>query len=108
MKVKYSKLVLKYLEDLVDILIEKDYFSFYDSAAKYVDDIFNEIETTIHLKIKHKAPEYFSKYGQNMFYFSYNRNKQTTWYIFFTIHGKNKNQYLIQYITNNHSEGQYI
>ena len=43
--------------------------------------------------------------GNNLFYITYNSNKQTTWYIFFQ---KTDLCYFIRYITNNHVVGQFL
>ena len=40
-----------------------------------------------------------------MYYITYQRNSNTTWYIFFSVIG---DTYFIKYITNNHVSGQYI
>jgi hypothetical protein len=106
MNVKFSRSTLVYLDGLIDILIEKGYFSFYESSLSYIEDIKNYIVSNIQSQPKYKAPPRFSKYGKNMYYITYKRNRQTTWYIFFTIHGKDN--FLIRYITNNHVSGQHF
>lgn len=108
MKVLYYPEVEDYLFDLVNILFEKDYFSFYENAESYVSDIITEIETSIHLKLKHKAPRHFNKYGKNLYYVTYRKSRRTTWYIFFTMHGQDKDTYLVRYITNNHTSAKHI
>ena len=88
MKVFYTTSVNQYLDDLVDILYFKNYFGFEESAIKYVDNLTGEIEKTIHLRIRNIAPTYFLKYGKDLHYTTYLKNKNTTWYIFFTYHPK--------------------
>ena len=105
MKVAFHPLVIDYLEELTFALYEKGYFGFYDSACEYVDRMVNDISSNIHLKLCKKAPPYFSKYGKNMFYVSYQSNNQTTWYIFFNV---NDDRYLIRFITNNHVSGHLL
>ena len=106
MRVKFDKSTILYLEDLTDILIEKKYLSFYESSLNYISDIKDYILNNIYTAPKHKAPPRFSRYGKNMLYITYRRNKQTTWYIFFTVHGKDK--YMVRYIINNHVSAQHI
>ncbi|MDL2309972.1 hypothetical protein LJC39_02505 [Parabacteroides sp. OttesenSCG-928-B22] len=101
MKVVYSKLAEKYLKDLIDILYEGNYFSFESAAVEYVDSLTIKMESTIHLLPKHKAPEYFSKYGKDLYYITCPKNKRTTWYFFFTYH-PDSDIYYIRHITNNH------
>ncbi len=101
----YDKPVSQFLYHLTETLLEKDYFSFLDSALNYVEEIEEFIEQKIHILQHHPAPEYFSKYQSGMKYIVYPANKKTVWYIFFKQSG---NRFLIYYITNNHFEGQYI
>jgi hypothetical protein len=82
-----------------------DYFGFRDDAKKYVEALAHEINSSIDKKSKKKAPEYFSKYGDNLYYVSYRKNKNTQWYIFFNIREDN---YYIEYIGNNHTCSQYL
>jgi hypothetical protein len=105
-KVKYHKVVLLFLDELMDILIEKEYFSYYEYSAQYIEDLVLYIEKNIDLRQHKKAPCYFSKYGDELFYITYQRNKQTTWYILFQKAGQN---FFVRHITNNHSaESQYF
>lgn len=106
MDVKFSKSTLLYLDELIDILIEKEYFSYYESSYKYIYDIQQYILNHIFIAPKYKAPLRFARYGKDMFYITYRRNKQTTWYIFFSVY--DKDNYLIRYITNNHVSAQHI
>ena len=104
-EIKYHRDVLLFLDELMDILIEKGYFSFYEYSAQYVEDLVNYVKNNISIKPHKSAPAHFSKYGSNMFYITYNRNKRTTWYIFFQ---KTDYFYFVRYITNNHVAGQYF
>lgn len=105
MKVAYHPLVIDYLEALAFELYKQGYFGFYDSACEYVDKIIDDVNSSIHIKVRKKAPSYFNKYGKNMSYISYQPNNQTTWYIFFNV---DNDRYLIRYITNNHASGHLI
>ena len=104
-KIKYHRDVLLFLDELADILIEKGYFSFYEYSAEYIEDLVNYVEDNIITKPHKPAPPHFSKYGNDLFYITYNRTKQTTWYIFFQ---KTDSFYFIRYITNNHVAGQFL
>ncbi len=104
-EIRYHKSVLLFFDDLFDVLIEKGYFSFYETSAQYIEELVAFIEQNIHTLQSRTAPPYFSKYGRNMLYISYNRNRQTTWYIFYE---KYDQYYYVRHITNNHVEGQYF
>ncbi len=106
MKVIFLPEVQDYLFDVVRILHTHNYFGFHDSAVKYIDELILDIETNIHFKTHKKAPAYFTKYGNELWYASFRRNKNTTWYVFFTRFSEEL--YLIKYISNNHVIGQYF
>ena len=100
-----------YLSDLIRILFENEYFSFEDNAIEYVTDLVYEIETGLPFKTRKPAPNYFNRYGENMFYSSFRKNRETTWYVFYTIHydeGLDSTTFLIRYISNNHVIGQLL
>lgn len=103
--VRYHSDALEYLNSLIDILFEQDYFSFKEDALQYVSDIKEYVEQNISCLSKYPAPSYFSKYYTGMSYVMYQPNKRTTWYLFLIQEDHN---YLILYITNNHFEGQFI
>jgi hypothetical protein len=90
-KIEISIEVIGYLNELIKILFEKEYFSFEESAQLYVKDIYDFIEFELynlpHKTTTHKIKNFGSKYV------CYKANKRTTWYIFFTTH-----------ITNNHMQ----
>ena len=104
-EIKYHKDVLSFLDELTDVLIEKGYFSFYEYSAEYIEDLVDYVKNNITIKPHKLAPSHFSKYGSNLFYITYNRNKQTTWYILFQ---KTGSFYFIRYITNNHIAGHFF
>lgn len=104
-KVFFSQKTIIYFSDLIEILYVNDYFGFKDQAKRYVEALVRKIEKSIDTMLKKKAPEYFSKYGDNLYYISYRKNKKTTWYFFFNI---KENGYYIEYIGNNHTIAQYL
>jgi predicted glycosyl hydrolase (DUF1957 family) len=101
--------VQQYLESLKKILFEKEYFVFEESSIKYVNDLFDDILTTLPLCPSRPAPKYFNRYVKNMKYAIFTKNKRTTWYVFFTIYKYNGEiTYLVRYIANNHTAAQYL
>lgn len=105
MKVYYSEKTIKYLTELTETLYFNDYFGFREDAKRYVEELIREINASINHKVKKVAPEYFNKYGDNLYYASYRKNKNTSWYIFFN---KIDDDYYVYYIGNNHSVAQYL
>ena len=105
MKVIYHKQVVVYLNELVDVLFEQNYFGFKESARDYVDWILDRIEDNIAVSPSKPAPKYFSKYGKNLFYISLKRNSQTTWYVFFN---READLFQVCLISNNHLIVQYL
>jgi len=109
MKVVVTPKVYEYLENLVIILYENEYFGHEDSARKYVDDLYNDIIMNLSICLKKRAPKYFDKYGKDMEYAVFKRNRQTHWYVFFKVYRKNGEEiYQIRYIGNNHTVAQYL
>jgi hypothetical protein len=104
-EIKYHKDVLLFLDELMDILIKKGYFSFYEYSAQYIEDMVDYIKNNIASKPNQPVPAYFSRYGDSLLYITYHSNSQTTWYVLFQ---KTDSHYFIHYITNNHIEGHYF
>jgi len=101
--------VLKYLENLSIILYEKEYFSFEETALKYVMELYEDIITNLSVHHSKLATKYFGKYGKDMEYAVFKKNKQTSWYVFFRVYRENGNEvYQVRYITNNHVIAQYL
>jgi len=109
MRISAVSEVVEYLENLVDILYEKEYFSFEETSVAYVVDLFEDIMTNLPIKWHRPAPSYYNKYGKGMFYASFIKNKRTTWYAFFTKYEENgETIYLIRYIGNNHTDAHHL
>ena len=111
MKVIVTPKVYEYLENLVIMLYENEYFGFEDSARKYVDDLYYDITTNLPICPHKFAPKYFDKYGKSMKYtgFRVGKNKRTTWYAFFKTYKEHGEIiYLVRYIANNHTVAQYL
>ncbi len=105
MKVVFAPEVEEDLYELIGVLIDKEYLGTYPFAISYVEDLISDIQQNINSKLKKKAPAFFERYGEDMQYIAYQRNANTTWYIFFSIV---EDTYFIKYITNNHVSSQYI
>lgn len=109
MKVLFLPEVRQYLIELQDILFEKEYFIYEESAVQYVRDLILDIEETLPIRASKEAPEYFNRYGQGMRYAYFRKNRNTQWYVFFTKY-KEKGEiiYLVRYISNNHVISKYL
>ena len=109
MKVIALQKVTDYLERLMLILYEKEYFGFKEDARKYVRDLYADIEQNLPTHRHRPAPTYFDKYGKNMRYAVFKKNRRTHWYVFFRAYKKdNEIIYQIRYIGNNHTIAQYL
>ena len=93
-------IILPELEDklfnMVSLFYEEEYFGFLVSALAYIDNIVNFIYSIPTLRYKETANNKFGEY-----YCSYKANRNTTWYITFD---KQDDRFIVQYITNNHTE----
>ncbi|OJV37788.1 MAG: hypothetical protein BGO33_07490 [Bacteroidia bacterium 43-41] len=109
MKVLFLPEVRQYFHELEEVLFEKEYFGFEDSAVQYVRELIFEIENSLPIRTCKKAPSYFNRYGKDMHYASFRKNKATQWYVFFTRYRKRDEMiYLVRYISNNHVIAQYL
>jgi len=101
--------VRKYFDNLVPILYEGGYFCYLDSSKKYVKELIDDIKINLPTRLKRPAPEYFDKYGSDMEYAVFRKNKHTSWYVFFETYEENEEIiYLVRYIANNHVIAQYM
>jgi hypothetical protein len=102
--------VMEYIESLVPLLYEKGYFGIADTAKKYVDGLYSDIQRNLPTRQHKRAPKHYTKYGEDLHYASFVKNKRTTWYAFFTKYQNENDEiiYLIRYIGNNHTEAQYL
>ena len=109
MKVIALPEVDNYLQNLITILYKKGYFGFEESAQKYVKDLYDDIETNLPTSLHRPAPNYFDKYGKNMEYAVFKKNKRTQWYVFFRIYRERGELiYQVRYIGNNYTVAQYL
>ncbi|MDE1193483.1 MAG: hypothetical protein PW786_15255 [Arachidicoccus sp.] len=82
----------------MDVLFEKEYFGFIESAEEYVWKIRDFIEENISTYPTKKTPFGLLQYGEK--YLTYKANQSTTWYIFFS---KIEETFFVKFITNNHT-----
>jgi len=109
-KVIFIPEVRQYYKSLVPILYEKGYFSFRDTAYKYVKELIDDIITNLPSKLKKPAPKYFTeRYGKGLYYAVFSKSKHTQWYVFFKMYKIEKEiYYQVRYIANNHTVAQYL
>ena len=88
-----------FLNELVDILFEKEYFGFKQDAINYTQKIKIFIEENISNYTIKISPEEFKNFGEK--YIVYKANNHTSWYIFFS---QEAQYFFIKFITNNHTD----
>lgn len=91
MKVLFAPEVRAYFRELAKILFDKEYFGFEESAVKYVRELIFKIRDNLPVSMTYPAPPYFSRFGSNLYYVSFRRNKSTQWYAFFNSTKKMEN-----------------
>ncbi len=97
--IQYVPEVEYYIENLIDILFEEEYFGFEIYAQNYGAKIIDFVEENIISFPAKKTPIQLKYFGSN--YIFYKSNQRTTWYIFFE---KSENNYLVTNIINSHSK----
>ena len=75
MRIFYLKKVRSYFENLIPKLHELGYFGFEETAKKYVDELFIEIEKQLPVQRHRPAPKFFEKFGKGMNYIVIRKNK---------------------------------
>ena len=109
MRVLFLPEVVQQFLELAEILYDQGYMGFKDSAIDYSEDLFKEIHSTLPIKVHREAPEYFNRYGENMSYSSFTKNKHTTWYVFFNEYQiSGETVYLVRYMSNNHAIAHHL
>lgn len=93
----FPKEVIDFLDELLHILYEKNYFSYKSSASEYVLKIYDFIEANITNFPHKKTPVTLKRLGSH--YIFYKPNQKTTWFIFFEKQG---NTFRITTIINNY------
>lgn len=95
----YRQDVKFFLNELIDILFENEFFGFKNDAKNYVLEIITYINNHNFKTGVRESPVVLRRFGQK--FIKYKANPQTTWYIFFD-HKDGK--YLVNHILNNHSK----
>jgi hypothetical protein len=109
MKVLATPEVRLYLKELSRLLYEKDYFGYLDYAEKYVEELFSDIKNSLPIRPCRPAPPYFDKYGRDMWYATFRKNRRTVWYAFFSRYDDNgETVWLVRHIDNNHVVAQHL
>ncbi|MDU1892187.1 MAG: hypothetical protein E6767_16005 [Dysgonomonas sp.] len=107
MKVLFLSEIREYFAELAFLLYQENYFGFEENAIRYARELFDEIEVDLPRKQKKKAPDHFSKYGNDLSYAVFKKNNITQWYVFFETYIQEKT-YVVTYIGNNHTIAQYL
>lgn len=95
--------------ELAEILYDKGYMSFLDTALEYSESLFRDIQTTLPQKVHRKAPAWFDRYGKDLSYASFPKNRHTTWYVFFNVYEVGDEIiYLVRHMSNNHVIAQHL
>ena len=109
MKVMFLPEVIDYFLNMADVLYDKGYFGFEENAIIYAVELFEEIQKDLPFKPKKRAPKHFNKYGKDMYYAFFKRNKNTTWYVFFNLFRMGGEiVYFVRLVNNNHIIAQYL
>jgi hypothetical protein len=109
MNVFFLPEVIEYFKNLGQILFQKEYFGFKESAHNYVDELVNDIKNNLPIFTHKPAPKYFDKYGKNMEYAVFRKSRHTQWYVFFRVYRvDNEKIFQVRYIANNHTVAQYL
>lgn len=104
-KVLYSVEVVLQLEESIDQLVERGYFSEEDYAVNYIRDLVTYFQLNLNHLSAFDAPEYFSRYGNNLKYALYRKSRRTTWYAFFR---ETPEALVIVFLGNNHLIGHHL
>lgn len=102
-KVLFLPEVVDQFLELAEVLYRNGYLGHKDTAIEYAEQLFKEIQDNLPIKVKKDAPSHFERYGPGLLYSAFQKNHQTTWYVFYSIHIVNDDvTYLVRYLGNNH------
>ena len=103
MKVLILPEVVNQFLELAETLYNKGYLDYKETAIAYSEQLARDIQSFLSIKVKKGGPSYFQRYGNDLFYSAFKHSRQTTWYVFYSIHEEEgETIYLVRYITNNH------
>ena len=101
--------VRQYLRELMEVLFEKEYFGFEESAIRYVRELIFDIRDTLPTRPAKKAPPRFNRYGEHLYYAAFRKSKATQWYVFYNHYWNDGEVHLLVcYISNNHIVAQHL
>ncbi len=101
--------VQNYLDALVPLLYAKGYFSYEEGAVRYVHGLLDDIRASLPTHLHRPAPPHFDPDGRGIWMASFRKNRNTTWYAFFTKYNDDgKIVYLVHRIENNHTAAQHM
>ena len=117
MKVLFTPEVTAHIDFLIPLLYELGYFRNKEKSRKYFKELIDDIKKYLPVQKHNPAPSYFHKYlnnkehSENLSYTSFEKNRNTSWYAFFTTYEDEKTGadiYLVCYIANNNTVAQYL
>ena len=85
-KVLFHEQALLQLEETVEELVDKGYFSEEDYAVDYVRDIIRYFSLNLNNLVSHESPTFFNRYRVDkteLHYVVYRKSYRTTWYAFY-------------------------
>jgi len=95
-KVNLSTDVALYLSDLAFVLFQKEYFSYIESAMRYVDYVQDTIEKDIHTLKHHSTTDENKRYGTHYVVVRMSRN--FAYHVYFVMKG---DEYYVTKISSN-------
>lgn len=109
MRVLFLPEVVDQFLNLAEILYNKGYLNYKDTAIAYSEQLFRDIEQNLPIKVRKGAHPYFKRYGRDLFYSVFKHSRQTTWFVFYSMYEINgETIYLIRHLTNNHVIAQHL
>lgn len=109
MRVLFLPEVSRQFVELAEILYDKGYLSFLDSALEYSENLFRDIQSSLPMKVHRPAPAWFDRFGKGMSYAAFPHSRHTTWYVFFNVYEiAGEPVYLVRYLGNNHVIAQHL
>ncbi|MBR3648216.1 MAG: hypothetical protein IKN59_07510 [Paludibacteraceae bacterium] len=104
-EVLWDSAVRKQLKELSFLLVNNGYFGSMEYATAYIDEIIDHFSSPTAFVTSKKAPAYFNKYGDNIYYAIYHRNNRLSWYAFYE---ENETSFIIRLIANNYAIGHHL
>ena len=117
MKVVFTPEVTAHIDFLIPLLYELGYFGDKEKSRKYFKELIDRIKKYLPILKHNPAPPYFYKFlnnkdhAENLEYTSFGKNRNTSWYAFFTTYEDEETGddiYLVCHIANNHTIAQHL